>query len=1189
MLKRENLIPFSIGVICLLLSLFVFRSDSQLSPKSEKALSEFIESQKEDLQKYADDLQRYSKENQLFNKQLKWHKLYDEKTISLFILKGKELIYWSEDESPLSEDQLVSSSDFVVSPTTVHLKSFRKRNDTIFIAAKQIARKYPYQNSYLISEIDKAWAPYQSQLEEYFDQNSLSIDWPISGNHSNLNENSQIGTSLLFVFSIILILIWLPRSLTVSIAWSAAFRIAFIVIARFLILEYDPLVWSTFHLFDPAAFSLSDLNPTTGDLLINSVCILAISYQLLRILKKHSSMLAFILSFSILIGLSYYIIDLLGSAILNSQFSYELDNIFKLDLLSYISFISFGVLFMACLIWLRITFLSAASFSIKWLPLSITLLLTTLFYFVMREQPLSFSHFLFLLVISTIYYLRHYRPDIPDLIFSVIILLCFSAITTYLIDELTNDREASYRQVLLMKLAEERDPLVEYLFRDVQNEIRADDSLQYLLKNRWTEREVYQNYLRTNYFNGYWDRYRINLTLCSDSDSILIGGSNLNQNCFEYFQERIYREGDQISSINLFQLVNLAGRIDYIGEIKLGGDEDYRLFLELSRDYFSEDLGYPELFLNEEDRQLHLALDEYSYAVYYQNELINSEGDYVYTLHPSHEEVGSASFYSYQTTGFKHTILKKNENIIIILSKKKLSLLDYMSRITYLLVLYGLLFLIFSLSLSNFPFYHRLIITDFSTKIRFLITATLLTALLLFLAGTTYYIKEQYEEKNAKAIEEKLRSISLELDQKLGMKDTLDLASKTYVTSVLIKFSNVFYTDINLYQANGKLYASSRPELFHQKLKSERMHPFAFGQIVKAEKSKLVQEESIGTLGYLSAYIPFKNRQNELLAYLNLPYFARQEELEEEISAFLVPTINIYVIIFTISLFISFLMVNQISKPLLLIRRHISGLKLGQETELIDWQSEDEIGELVKEYNRIAIELGESATELAKTERETAWREMAKQIAHEIKNPLTPMKLSIQHLQRSSAENGEDLQEKIKKTSETLISQIDSLTAIAEAFSSFAKFPERELQDFELYPIIKEVSHLYVGQAEIRLSAIDDLKRMKIRADRDLILRIFNNLIKNAVQAYEKEGIAKIELKLLAENSNIIVEVVDNGKGISLDQAEHIFDPSFTTKSSGTGLGLAIVKRSMEQMGGQVKMNSDEGVGTTFTLTFPQA
>jgi len=241
----------------------------------------------------------------------------------------------------------------------------------------------------------------------------------------------------------------------------------------------------------------------------------------------------------------------------------------------------------------------------------------------------------------------------------------------------------------------------------------------------------------------------------------------------------------------------------------------------------------------------------------------------------------------------------------------------------------------------------------------------------------------------------------------------------------------------------------------------------------------------------------------------------------------------------------------------------------------------------VNEYNRIAIELGQSAEELAKTERESAWREMAKQIAHEIKNPLTPMKLSIQHLKRSS-EDGQDLQEKISKTSDTLIGQIDLLSSIAEAFSAFAKFPEKELEDFDIHPVIEEVSHLYVDQADIEIHSMPG-DPVPIRAEKDIVLRIFNNLIKNSVQAAKDDKNVRILIRSQIVEDRLVVEIEDDGKGIETELLSRIFEPSFTTKSSGTGLGLAIVKRSIEQIGGKVELKSEIGKGSTFYLHFPIA
>lgn len=1180
-----------LSALSLLIALFWRGDESQAGHSREADFDQFLKKEKKELQANLNDLIQAYQFNQLEEEAADWHARFKIEGLSFFIISDSLLVYWSEDETATELKDLWSDTELLATGTSLHLKSKQQVEKYTFVALERIASNYPYQNPYLPNQIEEKWLPFQEQLNQLLIEDQKQLNWSTQSSLSNDSWVWKLIRTLLFIAGVWGGTLALFSFFNFGKIPKASLIILISLALRLLFFYFDPLNWDQLGLFNPSAFSLSAFLPSTGDLFLHGLLLLIASYQIGVILEDFRNKWIFIVSLTLYIFGSYYGMSLIADVIINSQYSFELENIFKLSVPSYLSLLSFGLIFMSALIWIKIMIRNAGCFKQSWQAYLIFFLVyTSLFINSLQDDRQLTEAFLLIPALALIYLISIRYKKKSDLLYPFLSLLLISLLCNSMIDRLVLEKEASNRELILLKLAEERDPLLEYLFQEIQDEIRSDDSLRSFIVDRWDERGSYQEYLRNKYFNGYWDRYRLSFTLCSETDSLMVGPKQFSQNCFIFFQDRIYTEGDQISSINLFQLSNMAGRIDYIGEIELDGEGNYRLYLELSRDYFSEELGYPELFLNEEDLLLHSKLDEYSNAVYYRGDLINSSGDRIYTIHPMLESTSDSSLYTYVDGNYENTALRKNENITIVLSQEKVSGVDYMSRITYLLVLFGLLFLFLFFGLRSFPFAQRLIITDFSAKIRLLVSASLFTALMLFLTGTTYYIKQQYEEKNARAMEEKLRSVSLELYQKVSNKASLAEADKAYMTSLLIKFSNVFYTDINLYDQSGKLYASSRPELYQQDLKSVRMNPIAYNKLAKSNKSKWVQGESIGELSFLSAYIPFKNQNNELLAYLNLPYFARKEALEEEIAAFLVPTINIYVIIFTFSLLISFVLISQISKPLLMIRRHLSGLKLGGETELIDWQSEDEIGELVQEYNRIAIELGQSAEELAKTERETAWKEMAKQIAHEIKNPLTPMKLSVQHLQRSAESEDDDLRGKIKKTSDTLISQIESLTAIAEAFSSFAKFPDKNLKPLLLYPIANEVAHLYVDQAEVHLQVDQSVKDLEVMADRDLVLRVLNNLIKNSVQAYEDQEKAEIWIKIFQQEGStgmLIVEVKDQGKGISEDQLAHIFEPSFTTKSSGTGMGLAIVKRSMEQMGGRVELLSKVGEGSSFTLYFP--
>jgi two-component system, NtrC family, nitrogen regulation sensor histidine kinase NtrY len=272
-----------------------------------------------------------------------------------------------------------------------------------------------------------------------------------------------------------------------------------------------------------------------------------------------------------------------------------------------------------------------------------------------------------------------------------------------------------------------------------------------------------------------------------------------------------------------------------------------------------------------------------------------------------------------------------------------------------------------------------------------------------------------------------------------------------------------------------------------------------------------------------------------------------------------------------------------------MIKNKIGSLQLGQSYEQIEWQSNDEIGSLVLEYNKKVLELEKSAQLLIKSERESAWREMAKQVAHEIKNPLTPMKLSIQMLQRVASDNPEDLNDRIDRTAKTLIEQIDTLTKIANEFSNFAVMPKADEQKIEILPVIETTVDLFSKTIKNITLTNKCSSEILIVCDKDQISRVFNNLIKNSLQAIPPEREPKIEVILQEKDNKLLISVKDNGAGIQNNQKDKIFVPNFTTKSTGMGLGLAMVKNIVEAANGVIWFETTENKGTTFFIEFPLA
>jgi nitrogen fixation/metabolism regulation signal transduction histidine kinase len=405
---------------------------------------------------------------------------------------------------------------------------------------------------------------------------------------------------------------------------------------------------------------------------------------------------------------------------------------------------------------------------------------------------------------------------------------------------------------------------------------------------------------------------------------------------------------------------------------------------------------------------------------------------------------------------------------------------------------------------------------------------------------------------------------------------------------LLEKLSNIFYTDINMYDEKGELLATSRPEIIENNLISNRMNTLAYLEMVINHSSEYIHNENIGGLEYLSAYVPFVNSENKLLAYLNLPYFTRQDELTSEITNLVVAIINIMVLMSLLSFTFAVFLSNKLTLPLRLLQESFARVSLNSRNEKISYNAQDEIGSLVSEYNKMVDQLTLSAELLAKSERESAWREMAKQVAHEIKNPLTPMRLSIQHLQRSINDKKENWEEQFERLSKMLIEQIDDLSSIATEFSNFAKMPPLQNEKLDLVEKLIDTCKLFENTENIEIKLnVYGISELYVYADREQLSRVFINLMKNAIQSLLESRNGKVLLSLEKKEDKAIIRFRDNGKGIPEEIRDKLFQPNFTTKSGGMGMGLAIVESILKNAGGMVYYETELNKGSTFIVELP--
>jgi two-component system nitrogen regulation sensor histidine kinase NtrY len=294
----------------------------------------------------------------------------------------------------------------------------------------------------------------------------------------------------------------------------------------------------------------------------------------------------------------------------------------------------------------------------------------------------------------------------------------------------------------------------------------------------------------------------------------------------------------------------------------------------------------------------------------------------------------------------------------------------------------------------------------------------------------------------------------------------------------------------------------------------------------------------------------------------------------------------VYILMFIIAIAIAYFLSSYITQSIKIISDKMEQTRLNKINEkIILNKASSEIEILVEAYNNMIDELGESAAKLARSEREQAWREMAKQVAHEIKNPLTPMRLTVQSFERRFDPMDTKAKETLKEFSQTLIQQIDVMTSIASAFSDFAKMPTQKKEQIEIISVVKFALDIF-NEEHIKYHPQE--KELYANLDKTQLIRVITNLVKNAIQAIDKEENPLVEVCVLSEGTNLKITVSDNGKGISEEVKELIFEPKFTTKTSGMGLGLAMIKNIIEAYDGDISFRSTEGVGTVFTVILPK-
>jgi two-component system, NtrC family, nitrogen regulation sensor histidine kinase NtrY len=977
--------------------------------------------------------------------------------------------------------------------------------------------------------------------------------------------------------------------------------IVFSLIYIFILLSEKPLSMYHTELFSPYLFTLNKFIPSPGHLAILSILLSAFAVILFRYLplkqrnNENKTSNYFLLSCLMTAGAAILCVYqwIFSQLISESNINFETYKVLELSIFSLIGMLSILLLLIFPVLYFLKIFRIFTDLRNDTLILSFitSLVVPVAFFFKSPETLIPFFLFFCALVMFIRMLLK--RP-MGFFNMSVVFSLITGFYFLYFVTILSEQKITENLKIQAVSFSTENDPEAERLLLDLWPQIEKDPILAQMMKVPYFDTANFDkisDYLQDTYFTGFWKNYNISLYLCQ-SDQPLQIGTEKSEDCFSFFDRRIRRDGHRLTGTNCYFIDNQGGRSHYLGRAYYPSVENKTngLFLELYNDPNIFTPGYSELLV---DKRYHgyAGLKEYSFAKYINGEMVLRTGEFPFDKTDADYIDKATDYKVFRVDGYKQ-VLYKNGNATVIIGRPVLTAGDVIISFAYLFA-FILLFSNLIILLVRRPSVKAVTMLNFRQKLQLSFIGILLFSFILIGIVVAYITIGQYKTKHYENIKEKLNSVYIEIDNRLSAEKYLsaDWSGDGYqsLNELLIKLSNVFNTDINLYNnVNGFLIATSRQEVFDRNLLSQRMNNAALNNLAHLTKSEYYQKEKIGKLEYLSAYVPFFNTENKVIAYLNLPYFRMQSVLAKEISNLIVAVINFTLLLIVITMALAVFISGRLTSPLAMLGTGLATVGVGKKSEHLVYNGKDEIGELVRQYNRMVDEIEESSHKLANSEREYAWREMAKQIAHEIKNPLTPMKLNVQQLFKSWNDKIPGFDKALERFTRNQIEYIDNLSSIASAFSSFAKMPVTNPIEVNILDEVKIALELFKNTDNTKFTVSwPHETKIVIYADREQLKGVFSNLIKNSIQAIPTGQEGHIILSIEVIGDKVIVSVADNGTGIPPELRKNLFTPNFTTKSSGMGLGLSIAKKYIESANGRMWFESEEGKGSAFYFELP--
>ncbi|MGI4739417.1 MAG: ATP-binding protein [Janthinobacterium lividum] len=988
-----------------------------------------------------------------------------------------------------------------------------------------------------------------------------------------------------------------------------------------------PYAWLELPLFDPRVYAVSGWAPSLGDLLLNGVLALLLAgasvvinrhYRLPTRAQQapigHWGIPAALGLMASVVGLySYY-----TSTFSNNQLSLDITQSMQVSGFRLVLVLAV-LLHTAAFVTVFYLWTGLLAPDLRRLPRRLLLFLGMVLAIALLMSGAVLHQVLLLLPGLACLYLvlvrlgeLHYRPTQgpPRYLLLLLLLGLASAVGATALYGQFERQLLLDKQRLASNLLVDNDLQGEFLLGQRLRQLGSDPVIARLLTNKPVRIEAVRRRIERQYLRQYFDKYEESVDLF-DPQGQPVGGEVDDSLTFNQTRAQLGHTATPTDQPGVYLLKsdNSFSSRRYVAVVPVtlpvpGSNGPPTpagtILLTLSLKQLASYSVLPELLVDQKFFQPGLATD-LSYAGYAKGRLVYSEGDFDYA-----NLLPTPLLYNQQIyeeglviSDFHHLAMRDaSGRRIVVVTTATYSLADWFSNFSFQLMLNVLVWL-----LAGGAYVLRRrggwgVRFNFSARIQLLLNLGILIPLLVVSIATASQVISGYRRDLRRTYE---RRGHIALESLLRRRDQLsDTTARPVLTALARNVAALTETDLNLYDARGELLVSSQPLIFEAGLLGPLLNPQAIVDLRERGLSRTLLTERAGTLSFSSLYLPVRAASVDgpagpVLGYVGIPFFDSQKELDGKLTELFTTILNIFTLMFLVFLVLAFLATRQLTAPLKLLTQRLTRTTLTGRNEMLDYRSsDDEIGLLVSEYNTMLGKLEASKRELAAQEKEAAWREMARQVAHEIKNPLTPMKLSLQYLQKAITERRPNAQELIGRISQTLITQIDVLSDIATSFSTFTNLPTMRPARLDVAAVLRQCTELFREQdgdecGELDLSLPPDGSYI-VFADESLLVRTFNNLLLNAKQAVPPGRSPRQRVTITAvELGHVLITITDNGSGISEEVRENIFRPNFTTKATGSGIGLAVAKRGIESAGGRIWFETEVGVGTTFFIELPLA